>query len=82
MNETSRAILYLIYEGRTFDEVFQLHPNLTVLDIARAAGEGLRALEAEDLVFERARNVVASWEGGDLAQAVRRLHSALQEAST
>lgn len=46
-DETSRAILYLIYEGRTFDEIFQLHPNLTVLDVSRAAGEGLRALEQE-----------------------------------
>ena len=46
-DETSRAILYLLYEGRTFDEIFQLHPNLTVLDVSRAAGEGLRALEEE-----------------------------------
>lgn len=46
-DETSRAILYLLYEGRTFDEIFQLHPNLTVLDVSRAAGEGLRALEQE-----------------------------------
>lgn len=46
-DETSRAILYLLYEGRTFDEIFQLHPNLTVLDLSRAAGEGLRALEEE-----------------------------------
>ena len=46
-DETSRAILYLLYEGRTFDEIFQLHPHLTVLDVSRAAGEGLRALEEE-----------------------------------
>lgn len=46
-DETSRAILYLLYEGRTFDEIFQLHPTLTVLDVSRAAGEGLRALEEE-----------------------------------
>lgn len=46
-DETSRAILYLLYEGRTLDEVFQLHPNLTVLDVSRACGEGLRALEEE-----------------------------------
>lgn len=46
-DETSRAVLYLLYEGRTFDEIFQLHPNLSVLDISRAAGEGLRALEEE-----------------------------------
>ena len=46
-DETSRAILYLLYEGRTFDEIFQLHPNLTVLDVSRAAGDGLRALEEE-----------------------------------
>lgn len=46
-DETSRAILYLLYEGRTFDEIFQLHPNLTVLDVSRACGEGLRALEEE-----------------------------------
>ena len=46
-DETSRAILYLLYEGRTFDDIFQLHPNLTVLDVSRAAGEGLRALEEE-----------------------------------
>lgn len=46
-DETSRAILYLLYEGRTFDEIFQLHPDLTVLDVSRAAGEGLRALEEE-----------------------------------
>ena len=47
VEETSRAILYLLYEGRTFDEIFQLHPNLTVLDVSRAAGDGLRALEEE-----------------------------------
>lgn len=47
VDETSRAILYLLYEGRTFDEIFRLHPNLTVLDVSRAAGEGLRALEEE-----------------------------------
>ena len=46
-DETSRAILYLLYEGRTFDEIFQMHANLTVLDVSRAAGEGLRALEEE-----------------------------------
>ncbi|HET6403751.1 MAG TPA: hypothetical protein VFH78_03830 [Candidatus Thermoplasmatota archaeon] len=47
VDETSRAILYLLYEGRTFEEIFQLHPNLNVLDVSRAAGEGLRALEEE-----------------------------------
>ena len=47
VDETSRAILYLLYEGRTFQEIFELHPNLTVLDVSRAAGEGLRALEEE-----------------------------------
>lgn len=46
-DETSRAILYLLYEGRAADEIFQMHPNLTAFDLARAAGEGLRALEEE-----------------------------------
>jgi len=54
-DETSRAILYLLYEGRTFDEIFQLHPNLTVLDVSRAAGEGLRALEEEAKVRTETR---------------------------
>lgn len=49
-DETSRAILYLLYEGRTFEEIFELHPNLTVLDVSRACGEGLRALEEEATV--------------------------------
>ena len=47
MDETSRAVLYLLYEGRTHNEIIDLHPNLTMLDISRAAGEGLRALEEE-----------------------------------
>jgi len=46
-DETSRAILYLLYEGRSIDEIFELHPNLNVLDVSRACGEGLRALEEE-----------------------------------
>lgn len=46
-DETTRAILYLLSEGRTFDEIFELHPTLNVLDVSRAAGEGLRALEEE-----------------------------------
>jgi hypothetical protein len=53
--ETSRAILYLLYEGRTFQEIFDLHPNLTVLDVSRAAGEGLRALEEEAKVRVESR---------------------------
>lgn len=44
-DETSRAILYLLYEGHTHDEILALHPTLTRDDIARAAGEGLAALE-------------------------------------
>lgn len=46
-DETSRAILYLLYEGRTFEEIFERHPQLSVLDISRACGDGLRALEEE-----------------------------------
>lgn len=44
-DETSRAILFFLYEGRTHDEILTLHPQLTLLDISRACGEGLRALE-------------------------------------
>jgi hypothetical protein len=46
-DETSRAILYLLYEGHTHEEILALHPTLTHDDIARAAGEGLAALEAQ-----------------------------------
>ncbi|MEA3200302.1 MAG: hypothetical protein QOE90_1730 [Thermoplasmata archaeon] len=45
--ETSRAILYLLYEGHTHEEILALHPTLTRDDIARAAGEGLAALETQ-----------------------------------
>jgi hypothetical protein len=44
-DETSRAILYLLYEGHTHEEILALHPTLTMDDVARAAGEGLAALE-------------------------------------
>ncbi len=44
-DETSQAILYLLYEGHTHEEILALHPTLTRDDIARAAGEGLAALE-------------------------------------
>ena len=48
-DETSRAILYLLYEGHTHEEILALHPTLTRDDIARAAGEGLAALETQGL---------------------------------
>ncbi len=44
-DESSRAILFLLYEGHTHEEILALHPTLTRDDIARAAGEGLAALE-------------------------------------
>lgn len=47
IDETSRAILYLLYEGHTHEEILALHPTLTRDDIARAAGEGLAALETQ-----------------------------------
>lgn len=47
VDETHRAVLFLLSEGRTFDEIFDRHPNLTPFDIALAAGDGLRALESE-----------------------------------
>ena len=46
-DETHRAILYLLYEGHDHDEILRMHPNLTRDDIARAAGEGLAALETQ-----------------------------------
>lgn len=46
MDETSRAILALLAEGRTLDEIFAEHPNLTTFDVMAAAAEGLSALEA------------------------------------
>lgn len=44
-DETARAILYLLYEGHDVPEILDLHPTLTRDDVARAAGEGLAALE-------------------------------------
>ncbi|MEA3202104.1 MAG: hypothetical protein QOE90_3532 [Thermoplasmata archaeon] len=53
--ETSRAILYLLYEGHTHEEILALHPTLTRDDIARAAGEGLAALETQGLARVESR---------------------------
>lgn len=58
-DETSRAILYLLYEGHTHEEILALHPTLTPDDISRAAGEGLAALEtaAQSRVESRAERI-------------------------
>lgn len=46
-DETSRAILYLLYEGNSPADIMAANPAITPDDIARAAGEGLAALECK-----------------------------------
>ena len=44
-DETSRAILFLLSEGRSVEEILREHPELTPDDVASAAADGLHALE-------------------------------------
>lgn len=46
VDEANRVILYLLYDGRTHDDILAEHPDFTREDIARACGEGLAALES------------------------------------
>lgn len=47
-DESTRAILYLLYDGLDPDDILALHPTLTRDDVSRAAGEGLAALECRE----------------------------------
>lgn len=44
--DTTRAILYLLSEGRSPRAIVQANPGLSMLDVQAAAAEGLAALEA------------------------------------
>lgn len=59
MDETHRAILYLLSIGETPDAILRAHPKLTREDVQAAAAEALRALELGETREQRVARVRA-----------------------
>lgn len=45
LSRRSAEVLRLISQGHTYEQILSIHPEMTYLDIFRAAGEALEALE-------------------------------------
>ena len=46
LSRRSTEVLRLISQGRTYEQILSIHPEMTYLDIFHAAGEALEALSA------------------------------------
>ena len=44
LSARARAVLRLISQGRTYEQILSLHPEMTYLDIFSAAGEALETM--------------------------------------